>query len=90
MISDIKTSISSADKDGNVTCTLKFKVPCDSDEIDLWFWFCKQHRMTYNLMATDDMLCLTGRPGIELAPGQRTLDDHEPKDTDGSELEGCQ
>ena len=81
-VSDIKTSTGSADKDGNVTCTLKFKVACDGPEIDMWFWFCKQHRMFYELTATDDMLMLAGRSGLNLSKGQKRLEDIDEKGVD--------
>ena len=82
-VSDIKTSTGSADKDGKVICTLKFKVACDGPEIDMWFWFCKQqHRMFYELTATDDMLMLAGRSGLNLSKGQKRLEDIDEKGVD--------
>ena len=80
MISDVKTTTGAENSDGEITCTLKFKVSRNSEDLDRWFWFCKNHEDTYDLEISETGFALT-EGSSDLPPGQTTLDD---TDEDGS------
>lgn len=73
MISDIKTSTGSENKDGDIVCILKFKVPRDSQDLDQWFWFCKHHEEFYDLMISEGVFVMA-KASLALPEGQTTLD----------------
>lgn len=82
MIFDIKTSTGSENTDGDVTCTMKFKVPRNSEDLDRWFWFCKNHACAYDMVIFDGGFAMVEK-SLALPEGQTTLDVEDSQD-DGS------
>lgn len=81
MISAVKTTTGAENSEGEIICTLKFKVSRNSEDLDRWFWFCKNHEDTYDLEISETGFALT-EGSFDLPPGQTTLDD---ADEEGSE-----
>lgn len=77
MISDIRTSTGAENKDGEITCVLKFRVPRGSADLDRWFWFCKHHSDEYELYVFEDGLALK-ESVFSLPKGQTTLFGDDP------------
>lgn len=76
MITDIRTSTGAENGDGEIVCTLKFKVSKDSSDLDRWFWFCKHHCDAYDLDVTNQIFMLSEQEALPPFPeGQKTLDE---------------
>lgn len=83
MITDLKMSIGAENKDGDVVCVLKFKVPCKSPDLDQLYWFHKNHDESYDLAISDGIFAMTESSRV-LAPGQTTLDFSEDPEDEGT------
>lgn len=86
-VSAIKALTGAEDKDGNIPVTLKFKIPSDSDELDQWFYFCKNHpsQMDFEVFG-DGGLSMKAVKEPPLPDGQTTLEIVDEEDDDDEVL----